>query len=113
MVTLTEHRQHGNFVYTNDDLEVKGNFEADTNGTLVSISASYTNIGNVNMYYNANTDKYQYYINAIDTDNIIIIAETIQTVWNEIEEEVNQEEPIEEEPTDEPVGESIGNTGKK
>lgn len=92
MVTLSNQRQNGIFDYTDGSVIVNGFYDADDNGQLISINANYKDengesIGRLNMYKDSEGNP-QYNINGSSIDNMLIIAQTMNDVWNDVSNEV-------------------------
>lgn len=103
MITFSNLYRKGMFEYTeNDEVIAKGNFTVNGNGVLSSIEVFYTNdIGVVNVFYDFNNDKPKYNISSEDLNNILIITNSIETIWNEVSESIKDSaEEQEEEQTE-------------
>lgn len=80
MVTLSNRRQNGNFDYTSEAASATGFFEADAEGNLQNLNASYADgLGSANVY--ANGSQPQYNISGTSLAGMITIAQTIATIW--------------------------------
>jgi hypothetical protein len=94
MITLTNRHKNGNFTYTDDDLEVTGYFDADENGTIISLNLTYE-IGTASVYHNIDTDALNYNINSSDITDMVTIAESIQKIYDEIQASLIDDEDAE------------------
>lgn len=105
MITLSMQKQNGEFVYTDESLNVTGFYEATQDGTLVRITADYNSNGNASVFRNLNEDGVpQYGIVSKNPQGLVVISDSIETIWNEVSESIKDSEEQEEEQTEQVQG---------
>lgn len=101
MVTLVNRHKNGKFEYTDGTISVNGYFDASNENKLLSINATYSDdIGNVNVYQKLEDGTLQYGVNSSSLEKILIITNSIETIWNEVSESIKDSEEQEEEQTE-------------
>lgn len=94
MIELQNRQQSGNFAYTGTNISAVGNYNADIDGKVKSLYATFTQdeqaIGNADVYFiDGQTPQYNIHGNNVMT--MIAIANAVETVYQELQDELEGE----------------------